>query len=83
MTKLNWRKYPDEKPLETEDDGILVVVNTSSGRPYVRSCGYDRCVDHFYNYENWMTESNKIAFVSDHIVYWTYTDELPLPKEYL
>lgn len=80
---IDWRKYPDEKPLETEDDGILVVVNAPSCKPCFMLCGYDKRENYFYNYEDWTGQSNKIPLLSDCIVCWVYTCEIPLPEEYL
>lgn len=80
MTKLNWRKYPDEKPLYDSDNDIIVIIAKPYTEPYMQACSYDNKEKKFYkdNYDGgWFND-----YISDeYITHWIYLDEIPLPEE--
>jgi hypothetical protein len=76
MTKLNWHKYPEEKPVTTRYDGIIVVFLNGLGATFLEAFGYDRESDTFFNHD-WIIDSES---KDNTVIAWMYLDELPLPE---
>ncbi|OCG38601.1 hypothetical protein [Gilliamella sp. Gris1-4] len=87
MTKLNWRKYPDEKPVTIRDDKIIALVKSKyCDKPFLQVFAYVREIELFYCGYSIVTDIDDHEDDTDDgktVIAWTYLDELPLPQEYL
>ena len=81
MTKLNWRKFPDEKPCGTGADDIIIVIKKPFYEPYTQVCGYNEREHYFFEYRLHTDGEYDESVIDEHITHWTYVDELPLPKD--
>lgn len=82
MSKLNWHKYPDEKPCYADPDEIIIVINKPFCKPYAIVCGYNEREHYFFEYRLHIDGEYDEADISDeYITHWIYVDELPLPEE--
>lgn len=78
MTKLNWHKYPEEKPATTSYNGIVVFFMNSDGDTFLQVFSYDRKSDTFSN-NDWIIDSESKDYTIT-VIAWIYLGELPLPK---
>ncbi|MWN30971.1 MULTISPECIES: hypothetical protein [unclassified Gilliamella] len=83
MTKLNWRKFPDEVPKSSA--AIIIRKRYDGDELFYEHAFYDTAKKQFYrqthnHYRGWFDEylnENEVA----KITHWIYADELPLPEE--
>ncbi|MCO6547642.1 MAG: hypothetical protein J6583_07680 [Gilliamella sp.] len=82
MMNICWHKYPDEKPCDTSDESIIIVINEPFNKPYTLMCGYNEREHYFFEYRLHTDGEYDEADISDeYITHWIYVDEIPLPKE--
>lgn len=83
MTKLNWRKYPDEVP----ESGAEIIIRTqcNDDEPFYEHAFYDAAKKRFYRQTHedalgWFDEyldENEVA----EITHWMYFNEIKLPED--
>ena len=86
MTKLNWRKFPDEAP--EKRDGFcqkLCIVRIRFLNNYGELCEsttydwYDEHAEFDERIDDYVGKWSECD--NDEITHWIYADELPLPEE--
>jgi hypothetical protein len=81
MYTLAWKKYPDEKPVHSDDNEIIIARKREGGRFVLNTCNYDASTGEFY-FDYWILGDHERDIIDDaEISYWICVEDLQHPVE--
>jgi hypothetical protein len=82
MYTLAWEKYPDEKPVFSDDDNEIIIARKREGeRIVLNTCNYDASTGEFY-FDYWILGDHERNIIdAAEISYWIHVDDLQHPVE--